>query len=157
MKDKDKGVIELPVLREDPVRLWKGHQGDILDVAWSAESQFVLSASLDKSVRMWHITKDQCLREFQHQTWVTSIRFHPKDAGQFISGGGDGLLRLWNVMERRVTASTSIMSDSDMYTALSFTEDAKMIAAGTYKGKCHFYEVCFARIQGPRGYQCCSW
>jgi len=96
---------------------------------------------------MWHITKDQSLRQFQHQNWVTSIKFHPKDAGQFISGGGDGLLRMWNVMERRVVASASIASDNDMYTALCFSEDAKMIATGTYKGKCRIYEVNGKRIE----------
>ncbi|CAD7697908.1 unnamed protein product [Ostreobium quekettii] len=146
-KEKEKCCIDLPVFRQDPVRVWKGHHADILNIAWSSESQFVLSASLDKGVRLWHITKDQCLREFQHQNWVTSIKFHPKDANQFISGGGDGLLRMWNVMERRVVASASIAADGDMYTALTFSDDAKMIAAGTFKGKCRLYEVNGKRIE----------
>jgi WD40 repeat protein len=52
------------VLRISPYRTYSGHTADVLDLAWS-KSQFVLSASMDKTVRLWHISMDDCLRVFK--------------------------------------------------------------------------------------------
>ena len=55
---------EAVVLRPAPHRCYAGHDADVLDVAWS-RSQFLLSASMDKTVRLWHISMDDCLRVFR--------------------------------------------------------------------------------------------
>jgi hypothetical protein len=47
---------------------------------------FILSASLDKSVRLWHLSQPGCLRQFWHTDFVTSVQFHPLDAQRFVSG-----------------------------------------------------------------------
>jgi WD40 repeat protein len=47
---------------------------------------FLLSASLDKSVRLWHLSQPGCLRQFWHTDFVTSVQFHPLDAQRFVSG-----------------------------------------------------------------------
>ena len=52
------------MLRPTPHRCYAGHDADVLDVAWS-RSQFLLSASMDKTVRLWHISMDDCLRVFR--------------------------------------------------------------------------------------------
>ena len=53
-----------PVLRGQPYRVYQGHKQDVLELCWSA-SQFVLSASMDKTVKLWHISMDECLRTFK--------------------------------------------------------------------------------------------
>jgi len=55
------------VFNPTPHRAYKGHQADVLDVAWS-RSYFVLTASMDKSVRLWHVSMDDCLRVFRWGT-----------------------------------------------------------------------------------------
>lgn len=89
IRGQDKGnafQTELPVFDSQPCRTWHGHTADVLDIAWSSASELILSASLDKTVRLWTVSQDACLREIQHQTWVTSVRFHPQDPSKFISG-----------------------------------------------------------------------
>lgn len=71
-----------------PVRQYSGHSEDILDLSWSSSGGFLLSASLDKSVRLWALSQPGCLRVFEHSDFVTSVQFHPKDAGCFVSGEG---------------------------------------------------------------------
>ena len=44
--------------------------GDILDVCWS-HTDWLLSSSMDKTVRLWYMTMDECLRIFSHQDFVT--------------------------------------------------------------------------------------
>ena len=60
---KNSGQIEPPTEPEifDPIPLQKlyGHAGDILDLAWSRKSgdNWLISASMDKTVKLWHTTK----------------------------------------------------------------------------------------------------
>ena len=51
-----------------------GHSADVLDLAWS-KSQFLLTASMDKTVRLWHISMDDCLRVFKcaPPTFIASL------------------------------------------------------------------------------------
>lgn len=53
-----------PVLKAQPYRVYQGHKQDVLELCWS-KSQFVLSASMDKTVKLWHISMDECLRTFK--------------------------------------------------------------------------------------------
>lgn len=61
-----------------PFCSYSGHTSDLLDVSWS-KNYFVLSSSMDKTVRLWHISRKECLCCFQHIDFVTAIVFHPRD------------------------------------------------------------------------------
>lgn len=74
---------------------------DLLDVSWS-KNYFILSSSMDKTVRLWHISRRECLCCFQHIDFVTAIAFHPRDDRYFLSGSLDGKLRLWNIPDKKV-------------------------------------------------------
>jgi WD40 repeat protein len=47
-----------------PTRAFIGHEGEILDLAWS-KGGFLLSCGMDKVVRIWHPEKEECLGEFE--------------------------------------------------------------------------------------------
>lgn len=130
-------VYGVPVLRSRPARLYRGHKQDILDLAWS-RTNFLLSASMDKTVRLWHVSMDECLRVFKHTDFVTAIDFHPSDDKLFISGSIDGKVRLWNVPEQRVVSWQDV---HDMVTAVSYSRDGRRAVVGTMRGKCRFYGV----------------
>lgn len=61
-----------------PFAEYEGHTADVLDVSWS-KSNFILSSSMDKTVRLWHISRAECLCVFHHVEFVTAIAFHPRD------------------------------------------------------------------------------
>lgn len=65
------------VLAPTPLRTFQGHSEDVLDLHWSA-AHFLASASIDKSVRLWHVQRSECLRIFWHHDFVTCVRFHPQ-------------------------------------------------------------------------------
>ncbi|KAK9821320.1 hypothetical protein WJX81_001477 [Elliptochloris bilobata] len=126
---------EAVVLRPTPHRSYAGHEADILDVAWS-RSQFLLSASMDKTVRLWHISMDDCLRVFRHTDFVTALDFHPIDDKFFVSGSIDGKVRVWNIPEQRVVDYADV---HEMVTATAFAPDGRRAVVGTMKGRCRFY------------------
>lgn len=89
-----------------PFCTYTGHTSDLLDVSWS-KNYFILSSSMDKTVRLWHISRKECLCCFQHIDFVTAIVFHPRDDRYFLSGSLDGKLRLWNIPDKKVCISLS--------------------------------------------------
>lgn len=109
------------------------------------QSYFLLSSSMDKTARLWHISRRECLCCFQHIEFVSSISFHPKDDRYFISGSLDGKLRLWNIPEKKVALWNEIQGVNKfaIITAVNFAIFPQMeeIIVGTYDGKCLFYTV----------------
>lgn len=67
--------------RQRPFCKYKGHTADLLDLSWS-KNYFLLSSSMDKTVRLWHISRRECLCCFQHIDFVTAIAFHPRVSNQ---------------------------------------------------------------------------
>ncbi|KAK2076983.1 hypothetical protein QBZ16_005211 [Prototheca wickerhamii] len=126
-----------PLLGAVPHRLFAGHKQDVLDLSWS-RTQFLLSASMDKTVRLWHVSMEQCLRVFKHSDFVTAIDFHPDDDRTFVSGSIDGKLRLWSIPDQKVLSWQDV---HEMVTAASFVPSGQRVAVGTMKGKCRFYAV----------------
>ena len=89
------------IFMERPFVTYTGHTSDLLDVSWS-KNFFILTSSMDKTVRLWHISRQECLCIFQHIDFVTAIVFHPKNDQFFISGSLDGKIRLWNIPDKKV-------------------------------------------------------
>ena len=116
-----------------------------LKISYFLKNLFILSASSDKLVKLWHIYKYECLCSFHHSSIVSSISFHPKDDRYFISACLDGKLRLWNISDKKVILWNDLnnlsQSSDNFITAISFCQGGKTIAVGTYDGKCILYHT----------------
>jgi WD40 repeat protein len=129
--------LSAPVFRSKPVREFVGHTSDVLDLSWS-KNNFLLSSSMDKTVRLWHISRQECLCTFKHKDFVTSIAFHPTDDRFFLAGSLDSVLRLWSIPDKTVAFWNQL---PDLITAVAFTPDGKTAMAGVLSGLCLFYET----------------
>ncbi|KAJ0973337.1 hypothetical protein J5N97_021296 [Dioscorea zingiberensis] len=126
---------EIFKIEETPLHEFNGHTSDVLDLSWS-DSDCLLSSSKDKTVRMWKVGCDLCLKVFQHHDYVTCIQFNPIDERNFISGCLDGKVRIWSVSEKRVVDWADIR---DIVTAICYRPDGKGFVVGSITGHCHFY------------------
>ncbi|KAI8932117.1 hypothetical protein NX059_011002 [Plenodomus lindquistii] len=129
--------LSAPVFQQKTVREYHGHTSTILDLSWS-KNNFLLSSSMDKTVRLWHVSREENLCTFKHSDFVPSIQFHPTDDRFFLAGSLDAKLRLWSIPDKSVAYSTTV---PDMITAVSFTPDGKTCIAGTLGGLCMFYDT----------------
>ncbi|XP_066252281.1 WD repeat-containing protein 44 isoform X2 [Euwallacea similis] len=123
-----------------PFCTYSGHTSDLLDVSWS-KNYFILSSSMDKTVRLWHISRKECLCCFQHIDFVTAIVFHPRDDRYFLSGSLDGKLRLWNIPDKKVAVWNEVEGNPKLITAANFCQNGKFAVVGTYDGRCIFYST----------------
>ncbi|XP_022646370.1 WD repeat-containing protein 44-like isoform X1 [Varroa jacobsoni] len=122
-----------------PFAEYEGHTADVLDVSWS-KSNFILSSSMDKTVRLWHISRAECLCVFHHVEFVTAIAFHPRDDRYFLSGSLDGKLRLWNIPDKKVHLWNELEgTHTKLITCANFCQNGKFAVVGSYDGRCVFY------------------
>ncbi|CAE5962155.1 unnamed protein product [Arabidopsis arenosa] len=140
-KSSDSTCVVLPPtifsILEKPLHEFRGHIGEILDLSWS-EKGYLLSSSVDETVRLWRVGCDECLRTFTHNNFVTCVAFNPVDDNYFISGSIDGKVRIWDVTRCRVVDYIDIR---DIVTAVCYRPDAKGAVIGSMKGNCRFYHI----------------
>ncbi|OVA00546.1 WD40 repeat [Macleaya cordata] len=124
-------------LSEKPICSFRGHLDDVLDLSWS-KSQYLLSSSMDKTVRLWDMATNSCLKTFSHSDYVTCIQFNPVDDRYFISGSLDAKVRIWSIPDRQVVDWNDL---HEMVTAACYTPDGQGALVGSYKGSCHLYNT----------------
>ncbi|XP_015071000.1 uncharacterized protein LOC107015292 [Solanum pennellii] len=140
-KTRDSACVVFPpkVFRilEKPLHVFQGHTGEILDLSWS-KNNWLLSSSTDKTVRLWQVGNDLCLRVFPHSNYVTCIQFNPVNDEYFISGSIDGKVRIWAINSCQVLDWTDIR---DIVTAVSYQPDGKGGIIGSMAGSCRFFSL----------------
>ncbi|KAK3143957.1 hypothetical protein QOZ80_4AG0307090 [Eleusine coracana subsp. coracana] len=124
-------------ISEEPLHEFHGHFGDVLDLSWS-NNKYLLSASTDKTVRLWKMGSANCITVFPHSNFVTCVQFNPANENRFISGSIDGKIRVWNIRK----CSVVDWADSrDIVTAVCYRPDGKRAVVGTITGNCRFYDA----------------
>ncbi|XP_023643383.1 WD repeat-containing protein 44 isoform X2 [Capsella rubella] len=146
-KSPDSTYVVLPPtifsISETPLHEFRGHRGEILDLSWS-EKGYLLSSSVDETVRLWRVGSDKCLSTFTHNNFVTCVAFNPVDDNYFISGSIDGKVRIWDVSRCRVVDYTDVR---DIVTAVCYRPDAKGAVIGSMTGNCRFYLIFDNQLQ----------
>ncbi|KAL6503929.1 hypothetical protein OROGR_025852 [Orobanche gracilis] len=113
---------------ENPLHVFEGHNGEILDLSWS-NNNCLLSSSVDKTVRLWRVGADECMKILQHSDHVGSI---------------DGKVRIWAISESKVVDWTEI---TDIITAVSYRPDGQSGVIGSITGTCRFFDLSDNHLQ----------
>lgn len=85
--------------------------------------QFLLSSSIDETVRLWRVGSDRCLKIFPHSNYVTCVQFQPENENYFISGSIDGKVRIWSISGCQVVDWIDIR---EIVTAVAYSPDGKV-------------------------------
>jgi small GTP-binding protein len=78
------------------VKIFKGHTELIRRVAITPDGKYAVSASNDKTIRLWDLEKEVCsatITGHKNAIWATSITV---DGKKIISGSHDNTIRIWD-------------------------------------------------------------
>jgi WD40 repeat protein len=101
---------------EEPLFL-RGHTVSLYDAAFSADSRFVVTASPDKTARVWRADGTGQAVVLRHGAGVSSAVFSP-DSRRLLTADDDGVARIWKTdwkeLFRQIRSSvTSCLTTED--------------------------------------------
>eukprot|EP01027_Heterolobosea_sp_BB2_P019216 GEZU01026997.1.p1 GENE.GEZU01026997.1~~GEZU01026997.1.p1 ORF type:complete len:520 (+),score=79.12 GEZU01026997.1:508-2067(+) len=151
------GELFLTNALEDPkVQLnLVGHTKAITDFDWSLSNEYILSVSLDRTIRVWDTSNAKCLRIIYQDEPGTCVRFLPRtnnnifivgsatdssvDASATITScltANSGHLKVFNLSTGKECQTIKF---KEAITCLTFTETGDILFAGTSKGDIYVY------------------
>jgi WD40 repeat protein len=106
----------------------KGHELAVLSVSVSADSNYVVTGSKDKSIKLWDINSSREIRSFLgHNHFVNGLALS-NDGNWLLSGSYDKTVRLWNVSTGK---QQFVHTGEDFITDVAFDPKMKFfVAAG---------------------------
>ncbi|XP_008790515.2 uncharacterized protein LOC103707703 [Phoenix dactylifera] len=131
-------------ISDKPLHEFHGHDGDVLDLSWSKNNKYLLSSSIDKTVHLWQVGCNSCLKVFCHSNYVTCVQFNPVNEDYFISGSIDGKVRIWEIPGCHVVDWTDTR---EIVTAVCYRPGGKGVVVGTLTGDCRFYDASDNNLQ----------
>jgi guanine nucleotide-binding protein subunit beta-2-like 1 protein len=118
-----------------PKKVLSSHSHFVQDLALSLDSRYALSASWDKTLRLWDLTSGNSTTTFVgHEKDVLTCSFSA-DNRQIASGARDGEIKIWNTVgECKFTVEDE--KHSDWVSAIRFSPDTKSntLATGSWDG-----------------------
>ncbi|HLW65547.1 MAG TPA: hypothetical protein VKS79_09530 [Gemmataceae bacterium] len=116
------------------VGAFKGHEETVYSVAFSRDGKTLLSASFDKTVKLWDVSSAKELRTFAgqngHQNLVLSVAYAP-DGQAFASGGADNTAKIWDIPMRQALKELTL---TEAVTATALSPDGRILAAAGKDG-----------------------
>jgi WD40 repeat protein len=116
------------------IATFQGHQETVYSVALSSDSKQMLTASFDKTIKLWDLASGKEIRTFGgekgHKNLVLGVIFAP-DGQTFASASADNTARIWDVPLLKPLRETPL---TEAGTAMAISPDGKTAAAGAKDG-----------------------
>ncbi|XP_048492213.1 uncharacterized protein LOC104904305 isoform X2 [Beta vulgaris subsp. vulgaris] len=108
-----------------------GHSKDVTDFDFTANNQYIASASLDKTVRVWDISKGVCIRVIYGVSLQWCIRFHPINNNFLSVGNAKKEINVYNFSTGRLIHKHVL---DDEVTAMDHDHTGQLLFCGDAQG-----------------------
>lgn len=104
-----------------------GHHAPILNVAYSPSGNYIASASVDNTVKLWNQSGEMLKSIEGHNDSVLAIAFSP-DEKFLATAGVDRMIKIWNLEGELIT---TLVGHLDQINALAFSRDSKTLISAS--------------------------
>lgn len=124
------------------------HDREVLSVAFSPDSQLIISSSADRTIKLWNLdgeidTTDRTA--FQgHKDRVMSVAFSP-DGKYIVSASYDHTICLWSINGKKYWEGKL----DDQVRCVAFSPDGQLIVSGSRDGTLQFWDFEGCKIGTP--------
>jgi WD40 repeat protein/uncharacterized protein YjbI with pentapeptide repeats len=136
-----------------------GHHSFIHDCAWNPRGTAIVSASSDKTLKVWDAATGRELLTFEgHSTWVSSCAWSP-NGGQILSGSGDKTLKVWDVATGNEVQS--FIGHKGAVSSCAWSPDGSQVLSGAFDNTLRIWNVATGKeilsIKHGGSVRCCAW
>ena len=136
-----------PVAQPDPTQLrvqlqrtLPAHTGTINDLLLFADGLRMVSASADKTIRLWDLTSGKVLQTLDNQTgFVNTVLLSP-DETQLYSGNADGTLQAWTLASE-TSLWQQLAAHSGPINTIARTPDGQQLVSGGADGMLNIWQA----------------
>ena len=123
----------------------KGHSSSVWTCYFSQDATLLCSCSSDKTVRLWHLERQEvCFVFTQHSDVAWCCSFVPCRSGFVASGSSDKTVKIWNHDTGEVVHNLSVYDGA--VEALSFSKDGTKLCTGSRDGKVVIWTNMFSEV-----------
>jgi WD40 repeat protein len=123
-----------------------GHEGKVYTLKFSPDGRYIATGSEDETVNLWKLQIDQngiikatLTSTFEHNNIVKSLMFSP-DGRIVATTALDKRVNLFSIPDGNIL-EPPISVYLDEVVSLDFSNDGKMLAAGTIGGELHLWNI----------------
>ena len=122
-------TLTAPLSEHDPLRVLPevqilgGHSSWVTAVAWSPDGHHILTASRDRTARIWDATTGDNTLTLTHTDLVTAVAWSP-DSTQILAGSRDGTARIWDAI---TGDNTLTLTHTNSLSAVAWSPDSTQI------------------------------
>lgn len=138
----DGNDVRLVGLDRDGGPTFRGHTAPVITIDWSPDGQTVLTASEDKTARLWSVDGKELAR-FDHRAPVVVAWFSP-DGKRFVTTAEDRTVALWSVDSRKIVATFDEQTAGAVDAAWS--PDGELVATGGIDGVVRIWSAVTGRL-----------
>ncbi|KJE91395.1 transducin family protein/WD-40 repeat family protein [Capsaspora owczarzaki ATCC 30864] len=121
----------------------RDHTNKITAVGWNTEGRYLGTASLDKSLRIWHFSR-QDLELKGHTEGIDKLCWSPTSASTISTCSHDRTVRIWDVRAGKV--ANVIQTEGGANIGLAWSPDGQTIAVGNRDDIISFIDVRQAKV-----------
>ncbi len=121
-------IIWRPKDSPKPIKKLHGHQKPINHIQFSPNGKLIVTASFDKSLRLWNLEGEQMAVFRGHVESVYMVCWS-LDSRMFVSGSKDSTMKVWDCKLRKLMFD--LPGHADEVYALDWSPDGKKVASGS--------------------------
>ena len=123
-------IVLWDVATKRPLGELGGHEGPVLDMAFSPAGDTLASGSTDATIALWDVDQRSSLATIDsHEDFVSSVAFS-SDGRRLVSGGWDRVAKVWDIANPTSPRLLSTFEGhDDIIRSVAFGPDDKIVAS----------------------------